>query len=85
MEVPRLWVKLELQLPAYATAIATPDPSHICDLHRSSWQRQILNPLSEVRHRTHNLMVPSQIRFHCSAMGTPCECVFEVSPDHTDD
>ena len=30
MEVPRLGVKLELKLPAYATA--TPDLSHICDL-----------------------------------------------------
>jgi len=26
MEVPRLGVQLELQLPAYATATATPDP-----------------------------------------------------------
>ena len=26
-EVPRLWVEWELQLPAYATAIAMPDPS----------------------------------------------------------
>ena len=26
MEVPRLGVKLELQLPAYTTATATPDP-----------------------------------------------------------
>jgi len=32
MEVPRLGVKLELQLPAYTTATATPDPSCICDL-----------------------------------------------------
>ena len=47
MEVPRLGVKLELQLPAYTTATAMPDPSHICNLHRSSWQPQILNPLSE--------------------------------------
>ena len=36
MEVPRLGVKSELQLPAYATAIATPDPSRVCDLHHSS-------------------------------------------------
>ena len=36
MEVPRLGVKLELQLPAYATAIATPDLSGICHLHHSS-------------------------------------------------
>ena len=38
MEVPRLGVELELQLPVYTTATATLDPSHICNLHRSSWQ-----------------------------------------------
>ena len=32
MEVPRLGVELELQLPAYTTAIATQDPSHVWDL-----------------------------------------------------
>ena len=32
MEVPRLEVKLELQLLAHATATAMPDRSHICDL-----------------------------------------------------
>ena len=32
---------------AYATA--TPDPSCICDLHHSSEQHQIFNPLSEAR------------------------------------
>ena len=47
MEVPRLGVKLELQLLVYATATAVWDPSGICDLHHDSWQRQILNPLSE--------------------------------------
>ena len=40
MEVPRLGVKLELELPAYATAaataIATQDPSCVCDLQYSS-------------------------------------------------
>ena len=40
MEVPRLGVKLELQLPAYATAM--PDPSLVCDLHHSSQQQQML-------------------------------------------
>ena len=35
MEVPRLGVELELQLPAYATATATWDLSCICDLHHS--------------------------------------------------
>ena len=47
MEVPRLGVKSELQLVAYATAIAMPDPSHICNLHHSSWQRRLLNPPSK--------------------------------------
>ena len=49
MEVPRLGVESELQLPAYTTAIATPDPSHVCDLHHSSQQCRILNPLSKAR------------------------------------
>ena len=50
MEVPRLGVELKLQPPAYATATAPSDPSHLCDLHHSSWQqRQILNPLIEAR------------------------------------
>ena len=45
-EVPRLGVKSELQLPAYTTATAMPDPSHVCDLHHSSQQHGIPNPLS---------------------------------------
>ena len=51
MEVPRLGVELELQLPAYATATATAtwDLNGICDLHHSSWQHRILNPLSKAR------------------------------------
>ena len=41
----------ELQLLAYttATATATQNPSHICNIHHSSWQYWILNPLSEAR------------------------------------
>ena len=62
MAIPRLGVELELQLPAYATAMR--DPSHICDLHHNSQQCQILNPLSEARDQTHILMDPSQIHFH---------------------
>ena len=49
MEVPRLRVESELQLPAYTTATATQDLSHVCDPHHSSRQRQVLNPLSEAR------------------------------------
>ena len=52
MEIPRLGVESELPLPAYATATATQDPSHVCDLYHSSRQCQILNPLSEARGRT---------------------------------
>ena len=63
MELPRLGVESELQLPASTTAIAVPDPSHICDLHHSSWQRRILNPLSEAKDRTRILMDTSQIIF----------------------
>ena len=46
MEVPKLGVESELQLPADTTATAMWDPNHVCDLHHSSQQRQILNPLS---------------------------------------
>ena len=49
MEVPRLGVELELQLPAYVTATAMQDLIHVCDLHHSSWQHRILDPLSEAR------------------------------------
>ena len=40
-------------------------------LHHSSQQCWILNLLSKTRDGTHNLMVPSQIHFHCSMTGTP--------------
>ena len=68
MEVPRLGVKSELQLPAYTTATATWNPGRICD--HSSRQLQILNPLREARDQTHNLMVPNRIHFHCATTGT---------------
>ena len=58
----------ELQLPACDTATATSDLSLVCDLHHSSQQHHILNPLSEARDWAHNLMVPSWIHFPC-AMG----------------
>ena len=56
MEVLRLGVESELQLPAYATVIATQDPSHICDLHHSSRQHQIPDSLSKARDWTCILM-----------------------------
>ena len=62
-EVSGLGVESELQLPAYTTATTTPDPSHICDLHHSSRQHRILNPLSEARDQIRILMAPSRNRF----------------------
>ena len=71
MDNPKLGVQLELQLPAYATAIAPPDPSCICNLHHGSQQRWILNLLSKASDGTCNLMVPSRICFCYAKMGTP--------------
>jgi len=34
---------------AYTTATEIQDPGHVCDLHHSSRQCQILNPLSKAR------------------------------------
>ena len=44
MEVHRLGLESELQLLAYATAVAMPDPSLVCNLNYSSQQCRILNP-----------------------------------------
>ena len=51
-KVSRQGVKSELQLTACARAMAMPDPSLICNLHHSSWQRRIPSPLSEARDQT---------------------------------
>lgn len=48
MEVPRLGVESELQLPSY------PQPQ----------QRQILNPPSKDRDQTHSLMDTRQVPYH---------------------
>ena len=59
MEVPRLGVKSELQLPAYTTATAMRNLSPVCNIYHSLWQCQILNPLSE--DWTHIHMVTSWV------------------------
>ena len=71
MEVPRLGVELELLPPAYTRATAMPDLSHVCELYHSSQQCWMLNPRSEARDRTRNLMVPSRICFRRATTGTP--------------
>ena len=77
MEVPRLGVDSEPQLLACTTATAMQDPSHICSSHHSSWQCQVLSPLSEARDWTRNLMVPNQIHFCCAMMRTPLPMLYE--------
>ena len=49
MEVPRLGVESELLLLAYTTATAMRDLSCVCNLHHSSSQCQIFNPLRKAR------------------------------------
>ena len=74
MEVPSLGTE-ELQVSAYTTATATPDPSRVCDLHHGSWQCWILNSLSEARDQTRNLMVPSRVPKLLSQNGNSvCYC-----------
>ena len=58
----QLEVKVELQLPVYATVIAMPDLSCICDLHHSSLQCRMLKPVSEARDQTCILMATSWVR-----------------------
>ena len=72
MEVPMLGDESALQLPAYTSATAMPDSSQDFNLHHSSWQSWILNPLSKARDGTRILRDTSQICFHCTIMGTPC-------------
>ena len=43
----------------------------MCDLHHSSWQHQILNPLREARDRTRILIDTSQVHYLWATTGTP--------------
>ena len=67
MEVPRLEVKLELQLLAYAKATAMWDLSCV----HSSWKCCIPDPLSKARDWTRILTDISQICFHWTTIGAP--------------
>ena len=77
MEVPRLEVESEPQLPAYPTATAKWDPSHIFHLHHSSCQCQINNPLSRSRDWTRNLMVCSWVHYCWATTKAPHYILFE--------
>jgi len=76
MEIPRL------QLPAYTTATATQDPSHICNLYHSSWQHWILNPLNKTRDQNHIFMDASQVHYHWATMGTPLPMLLNLKLSH---
>ena len=76
MEVPRQGVESELQLPA--TATATWDPRLICDLHHSSQQCWILNPLSEARDQTSILMDTGWVHNPLSHKGNSASCNLKV-------
>ena len=76
MEVPRLGVKSELQLPAYATATAMWNFSCVCDLHHNSRQCCILDPLGKARDQTHVLVDSRQICFCWATKGTPKRSCF---------
>ena len=82
MEVPRLGVEWETQLPAYITTTATQDSSSVCDLHHSSWQSQLLNPLSEARNQTSILMDTSQIHFRWAWWELPWRAPFKKHLKH---
>ena len=56
---------------------------HLCVLHLSSQQCQILNPLSEARERTHNLMDTRWMHLHCPTMGTPHVSTFDPKKGNT--
>ena len=44
---------------------------HLQPIYHSSWQHQILNPLSWSRDGTHILMDTSRVRYHWAMTGTP--------------
>ena len=73
MEVRRLGAKSELWLPAYTTACGQLGiQASVCDLHHSSWQHQIPNPLSKARDRTCVLMDTSWVLNGLSYNGNSC-------------
>ena len=71
MEVPRLGVDSELQLPAYATATATQDLSRVCLVYHSLQQHQILNHWVRPRIEPAFSWIPVRFLTHWATTGTP--------------
>ena len=67
MEVPRLGVKSELQLPGYTTATATLGRTYT-SAHSNAGS---FNPMSEARDQTCILMNTSWVHYCWALMGTP--------------
>ena len=63
--------KSELQLLAYATATAMRDPGYLRDLHHSSRQCQIFNPVSKARDWTCIFMDTNQVCYSWATMWAP--------------
>ena len=66
--------------PAYTTATAQ-GPSLVCDLHLSSWQHWIPDPLREARDLTHILMDTSWVCLNCATTETPKPLYFSGRKD----
>ena len=64
MEIPRLGVESERQLPGYTAVTAAWEPSLGCDLNLSSQQHRIRNALSSTSPGTHVLMDASWAHYH---------------------
>ena len=71
MKGPSLGVELQLQLLTYTEATAVGDLSCVCDLHHSSHQPWIFNPLGKARVRTWVLMDISGVCYHCTMIEMP--------------
>ena len=82
MEVPRLGVESELQPPAYTRATATRDPSRVCNLHHSSRQRRILNPLTRPGTQPATSWFLVGFINHCATKGTPALNFFCLEVTH---
>ena len=61
---------------AYTTAITTPDPRHVCDLHHCSQQHRIPDPLSKARDQTQVFVDASQVHYCWTMAGTPVHFLY---------
>ena len=73
-EFPRLGFEGSNWSCCLRTTTARPDPSRVCDLHRSS---RFPNPLSEARDGTCILLDASEICFRRATMGAPKKDIFD--------